>query len=153
MFQFSIVGRNVVSRDSKCTTEKTMLVLSGETVTTTGLSIPSVLQTAPLKDQVAVTVRAMTFTSLGMRLLTSPSRENSTRKSSPLHEVKRNVHNNKVNIHYIALILCIHPLVKFLKSILGTRLTAQMKYLFATQHYKLVTHYSYNYIIFFAYTT
>ena len=116
MFQFSIVGRNVVSRDSKCATEKTMLVLSGETVTTTGLSIPSVLQTAPLKDRVAVAVRAMTFTSLGMRLLTSPSRKNSTQKSSPLHEVKRNVHNNKVNIHYIVLILCIHTLVKFFKG-------------------------------------
>ena len=55
-----------------------MLVLSGEMVTTTGLSIPSVLQTAPLQDQVAVAVRAMTFTCLGMRLLTSPSCKNST---------------------------------------------------------------------------
>ena len=90
-FSFSIVGRNVVSRDSKCATEKTMLVLSGEMVTTTGLSIPSVLQTAPLKDRVAVAVRAMTFTSLGMRLLTSPSRKNSTQKSSPLHEVKHTI--------------------------------------------------------------
>jgi len=33
-----------------------MLVLSGETVTMPGLSILSVLQTAPLKDQVAVVV-------------------------------------------------------------------------------------------------
>ena len=46
-----IVGRNVVSSDSKRAIEKKKrLVLSGETVTLTGLSIPSVLPTAPLKD-------------------------------------------------------------------------------------------------------
>ena len=91
---------------------------------------------------------------LGMRLLTSPSRENSTRKSSPLHEVKRNVHNNKVNIHYIVLILWTHTLCQVFQKHSGHKTNiAQMKalcltILLGTQHYKLVTHYSYNYIIF-----
>ena len=63
-----------------------MFGLLGVTEMTTGWCIFSRLITAFLVDLVAVAVRAMTFTCLGIRLRTSPRRAKSSLKSSPLQE-------------------------------------------------------------------
>lgn len=63
--------------------------LLGVTATTTGFFIPSRWSTAFLVATVAVAVKAITLTCLGMRLRTSPKCANSTLNSSPLHVHKK----------------------------------------------------------------
>ena len=81
----SIKGANVSSIvDNFSRTEYLMLVLLGDSATTTGFIIPSTWQIAFRDVFVAVAVRAIMLMSCDNKLLTSPRCANSLRKVSPL---------------------------------------------------------------------
>ena len=75
---------NVASSVVNGITEYRILLLSGETATTTACWMLNIFITDALRVDVAVAVRAITFTPGGRRLRISPSLANSLLNVSPL---------------------------------------------------------------------